>query len=134
MRPSLAQVYMKFAVNLSGRSTCLRSKVGSVITTRDFEQVLAIGYNGNAKGLPNKCDRDEPGNCGCIHAEVNALVKCGRQHPDKIMFTTLSPCEMCAKLIVNAGFSKVFYAEEYRRPDGLIILRECKIETEELEA
>ena len=131
-RPSLLVVYMKFARDLATRSTCARSQVGTVITSRDHEQVLAIGYNGNAKGLPNNCDRDEPGNCGCIHSEMNALVKCGKGSKDKVMFTTLSPCAICAKLVINSGFLRVFYNEEYRKPDGIIMLRDCGVAVEQL--
>ena len=61
-RPTFEQVYMDFAESIARRSTCRRLQVGTVITTTDFRKVLAVGYNGNASGLPNECDRDEPGN------------------------------------------------------------------------
>lgn len=35
------------------------------------------------------------------------------------MFTTVSPCLMCAKLMINAGFSGLYYHEPYRKKDGL---------------
>ena len=63
-RPSFEEVYMEFAELISKRSTCKRLSVGTVITTTDYRKVLAVGYNGNASGLKNVCDRDEPGNCG----------------------------------------------------------------------
>lgn len=126
-RPELPDIYMRFALSLAERSTCKRSKVGAVITTIDFEQVLAIGYNGNAKGMPNTCDTNEPGACGCIHAEMNAQAKCGRAARDKVMFTTLSPCLMCAKLLVNSGYSLVYFHETYRKNDGLDLLAKAGI-------
>ena len=46
-----------------------------MITSTDFRKVLAVGYNGNATGLANSCDRDEAGNCGCLHSEENAVIK-----------------------------------------------------------
>src|SRR5262249_27738203 len=55
-RIPLEEVYMRMAEELAKRSTCARSQVGSVITTGDLTQVLGIGYNGNARGLPNACD------------------------------------------------------------------------------
>jgi len=127
-RPPLTAIYMTLACNLAQRSTCNRSKVGAVITTNDLEQVLAIGYNGNAKGFPNKCDTDEPGACGCLHAEINAQAKCGRASRDKVLFTTLSPCVMCAKLLINSGYSTVYYFEEYRKLDGVTLLKQAGIE------
>ncbi|MEA2657375.1 MAG: hypothetical protein QOI23_2740, partial [Chloroflexota bacterium] len=55
-RIPLEEVYMRMAEELAKRSTCARLQVGSVITTGDLTQVLGIGYNGNARGLPNRCD------------------------------------------------------------------------------
>src|SRR6266550_2535309 len=78
-RIPLEEVYMRMAEELAKRSTCARLQVGSVITSGDLTQVLGIGYNGNARGLPNRCDGTEPGRCGCIHSEANALVKAGAQ-------------------------------------------------------
>ena len=64
-RPTFDEVYMQFAATIARRSTCTRLAVGTVITTTDYRKVLAVGYNGNASGLANTCDREEPGNCGC---------------------------------------------------------------------
>src|ERR671936_1800090 len=102
-RIPLEEVYMRMAEQLAKRSTCERKRVGAVITTGDLTQVLGIGYNGNARGLPNRCDSSEPGRCGCLHSEANALIKAGAGTPGKIAFVTLSPCLMCAKMIVNSN-------------------------------
>jgi len=84
--------------------------------------VLAIGYNGNARGLPNRCDSAVPGNCGCIHSEMNALVKAPGSMRDKVVFLTASPCVICAKLIINSGVTHVFYRKAYRDPSGIEVL------------
>ncbi len=55
-RIPLYEVYMRMAEELAKRSTCSRLQVGTVVTDAKLENVLAIGYNGNAKGLPNRCD------------------------------------------------------------------------------
>lgn len=105
--------------------------VGCVITNVKYSKVLGLGYNGNAAGLPNECDSPEPGNCGCIHAETNAIVKCGSD-VDKIVFCTHQPCADCAKLLINLGGVKfVFYENEYRVKDGLYILGEAGIHAEQ---
>jgi deoxycytidylate deaminase len=72
-RPPLFEVYMRMAEELAKRSTCARLQVGTVIAGHQLENVVAIGYNGNARGFPNRCDSTEPGKCGCIHSEQNAL-------------------------------------------------------------
>jgi len=61
-RIPLFEVYMRMAGELAKRSTYSRLKVGTVITDARLENVLAIGYNGNAKDLSNRCDSSVPGN------------------------------------------------------------------------
>ena len=110
------------AEELAKRATCVRLQVGTVLTDPRLEHVVAIGYNGNARGFPNRCDTDEAGRCGCVHSEMNALVKAPGQMRDKVAFITASPCVMCAKLIVQANVSHVFYRQAYRDPSGLEVL------------
>lgn len=135
MRPTFKQIYMKLAFSLSERATCERRKVGAVITSIDYTHVFGIGYNGREKGGPNHCERPkEQGNCGCLHAEDNALLKC-KEGPDvpKIFFVTDQPCEYCARRIVNkGGFSRVFYSKEYHNTKGIYILASSNILAEKL--
>src|SRR5438309_1612142 len=127
-RIPIEEVYMRMAEELAKRSTCARLQVGSVITSGDMTQVLGIGYNGNARGLPNRCDSAEAGKCGCVHGELNSLVKAGAQVPNKVMFVTASPCVMCAKSIINCNVARVYYREAYRDPAGLDTLRQGGVE------
>ncbi len=133
-RISFQEIYMKFAFDLASRSTCSRMKVGAVVVADDFSRVYGIGYNGNAKGLPNQCDSDTPGDCGCLHAEDNALLKTS-VGPEilKVMFVTHQPCKYCAKRIVNkGGVQKVYYSEPYRLVEGLEILEMAGIMVEQI--
>ncbi len=129
-RPSFEEVYMDFALGISRRSTCKRLQVGTVITSTDFRKVLAVGYNGNATGLPNTCDRDEPGNCGCLHSEENAVINCDSpRQVEKFIFVTHIPCLPCAKRIINLGnVRRVIYKEEYRSRDSIPLLIQAGIE------
>ncbi len=129
-RPSFEEVYMDFAFGVARRSTCKRLQVGTVITTTDFRKVLAVGYNGNATGLPNTCDRDEPGNCGCLHSEENAVINCDApRQTEKIVFVTHTPCVPCAKRIINLGnVRRVIFKEEYRSQDSIALLARAGIE------
>ena len=122
-RPPLYEVYMRMAEELAKRSTCARLQVGTVVTDRHLENVVAIGYNGNARGFPNRCDTDVPGQCGCIHSEQNALTKSPGSLRDKVAFVTASPCAACAKLMIQANVSYVFYREAYRDPAGVDLLK-----------
>ena len=133
-RPSFPAIYLTLAETLAHRSTCHRLSVGTVITTTDFRKVLAVGYNGNATGLHNGCDRDEPGNCGCLHSEENAVINCDApRFLEKIVFVTHLPCVQCAKRLINLGnVRKVYYRNDYRIRDSIEILRQVGIETEQL--
>lgn len=130
-RIPLEEVYMRMAEELAKRSTCARNQVGTVITTGDLTQVLGIGYNGNARGLPNRCDTDQPGGCGCVHSEANALLKAGAQTSGKRMFVTVAPCVMCAKMIVNSNVERVYYRRAYRLSDGIQVLQLGGVEVEQ---
>lgn len=128
-RPPLFEVYMRMAEELAKRSTCARLQVGTVITDAHLENVVAIGYNGNVRGFPNRCDSTEEGKCGCIHSEMNALVKSPGQLREKVAFITASPCVMCAKLMVQANVAYVFFREAYRSPEGLEVLAQANVPT-----
>jgi dCMP deaminase len=128
-RPPLYEVYMRMAEELAKRSTCARLQVGTVLTDAALENVVAIGYNGNARGFPNRCDTTEPGRCGCIHSEQNALVKAPGLLPGKVAFVTASPCVMCAKLMIQANVTHLFYREAYRDAAGLEVLAQASVAT-----
>lgn len=133
-RPSFHEIYIQLAWLLAERSTCKRLKVGTVITSTDFRKVLAVGYNGNATGLPNRCDRDEAGNCGCLHSEENAVINCDApRFVEKIVFVTHLPCVQCAKRLINLGnVREVYYDQEYRIRDSIDVLRSVGIKVERL--
>lgn len=133
-RPTFEEIYLKLAESLASRATCKRLKVGTVITSTDFRKVLAVGYNGNASGLPNCCDRDEPGNCGCLHSEENAVINCDSpRYIDKFVFVTHLPCAPCAKRLINLGnVRKVYYGSDYRTRDSLALFAQVGIEVIQL--
>lgn len=133
-RASFESIYLRLATTMAERSTCKRLQVGTVITTTDFRKVLAVGYNGNATGLHNGCDRDEPGNCGCLHSEENAVINCDApRFIEKIVFVTHLPCMACAKRLINLGnVKKIYYANDYRVRDSVAVLESVGIAVEQL--
>lgn len=128
-RPQFEQIYMRLALMMAERSTCCRLNVGCVITSPDYRYVYGVGYNGNASGLHNKCDREEPGNCGCLHAEENAVINCmASREQEKVVFTTNLPCPYCAKRLINMGnVVRVFYHRDYRVRTGLELFTQVGI-------
>lgn len=140
-RPSWNEYFMQIAVLVSERSTCLRRKVGAIIV-KD-KRILTTGYNGVPRNLSHctevGCLRDKmgilPGKnqelCRGLHAEQNAIIQAalhGISINNSILYCTEQPCITCAKMLINAGISKVFYLNSY--PDELAreILQEAGIE------
>jgi len=125
------KVFKDFTLNLATLSKCQERKVAAIITDKAMTQVHSIGINGGPKGLAD-CLCVIDGKYGCIHAEINALVKCKEDSPDKVMFVTLSPCKQCAASIINApgGFSAVYYFEDWKEDSGIKLLRAAGIHVE----
>ena len=118
---------MDIAQVVSTRSNCCRRHVAAIVVKE--RRVISTGYNGTPRGVKNcfeggcaRCAGDAPsgtdlGECICAHAEENAIVQAayhGIAVRGALLYSTLSPCLMCAKMIVNAGIVEVVYEEEYR--------------------
>lgn len=120
---------MKLATDLAERSHCVRAQVGAVLT-KDT-RIISIGYNGPPAGTHNcdeewptdGCARDSKGSCSlALHAEENAILyasKNGAKIEGCTLYTTLSPCIACARLILSSGIKLVYYAQSYAAYKGL---------------
>ena len=124
-------VFKSFTIGLATLSKCSERHVAAIITDKDLTQVYSVGINGGPKGLAD-CMCVIDGKYGCIHAEINALIKCRTDSSDKGMFVTLSPCKQCAAAIINApgGFSTVYYLQEWKDTTGIELLRKAGIRCE----
>lgn len=137
-RISREVMFMEMARIASRRSTCHRLNVGAIVVQDN--NPIAIGWNGQEPGAPhcagNDCPGIVPGNCGTLHAEVNALTKAGmlltagarmedfqaRMHFEVDLYCTDSPCPFCVDFILNNAAAKVrriFYEKPYRVSDHL---------------
>ena len=128
-KPPRQKVFMDFTLGLANLSKCKERGVAAVITDKELMQVYSIGINGGPKGLQD-CLCSIDGKYGCLHAEVQALVKCLSDAQDKVMFVTLAPCKQCAAAIINApgGFSRVYYHEDWKEDTGLKLLKTAGIQ------
>lgn len=121
---------LKMAEVVSERSTCNRLHVGAVLARS--HRVLSTGYNGNVSGIAH-CEHtvdSEPCETA-VHAEANALIfaaRMGVATEGALLVSTHEPCLQCAKLIVNAGVSEVWFKMSYRVHDGIDLLRTTGIE------
>jgi dCMP deaminase len=129
-RPEWPEYFMQIAHVVKTRGNCSRRQVGAVVI-KD-RKILSTGYNGTPRGIKNCCDggcarcaSDAPsgsslGECTCCHAEENAIVQAayhGIKLKGSTLYCTLSPCLLCAKMIINAGIVKVIYDEVYKFSD-----------------
>jgi dCMP deaminase len=129
MKPSFDHIFMKLATDLALRSHCVKAHVGAVLA-RDT-RIISIGYNGPPAGTHNcdeewpetGCARDSKGSCSlALHAEQNAIlyaVKNGARLEGATLYTTLSPCIACARLIFSAGITRVYYNKSYAQYKGI---------------
>ena len=128
-KPSFENIFMNLASDLAARSHCVRAQVGAVLI-KDT-RIISIGYNGPPVGTHNcdeewpeqGCARDSKGSCSlALHAEENAIlyaVKNGSKIEGSTLYTTLSPCIACARLILSSGIKKVYFKDSYAAYKGL---------------
>lgn len=117
---------------MAQRGTCDRAHVGCVVALDG--RVLTTGYNGAPRGMAHCVHpADEQRDSGCayaVHAEANAIAFAARNGValnGSTVFTTLSPCIVCAQLLINVGTERVVCAELYRDHGGVRLLLDAGI-------
>ncbi len=125
-RPGWDEYFLNIADVVASRSNCLRRHVAALIV-KD-RRIISTGYNGTPRGIKNCCEGGCPrcasnvpsgenlGECVCSHGEENAIVQAayhGISVREGTLYTTFSPCLLCAKMIINAGISEVVYRARY---------------------
>jgi len=140
-RPSWETYFMNITRLVAERSTCLRRAVGAIIV-KD-KRILSTGYNGAPTGLRHclevGCLREKLGVesgkmhelCRGIHAEQNAIIQAayhGVSVKGGVIFCTNQPCSICARMIINAGITKIYYRSGYADSLAQELLQEARIE------
>lgn len=122
--------YMRMALIWSENSYCKRRQVGALLV-KD-KMIISDGYNGTPSGFENVCeDENNVTKPYVLHAEANAITKVARSNNSSegaTLYVTSSPCIECAKLIIQAGISRVVYADTYRLSEGSELLKRAEIE------
>ena len=126
--------YLEMAAVWAKNSYCKRRQVGALLV-KD-RMIISDGYNGTPSGFENVCE-DENGVTKpyVLHAEANAIskvAKSGNSSSGSTLYVTASPCVECAKLIIQAGITRVVYRDEYRLTDGVDLLRRAGIVVEQM--
>jgi dCMP deaminase len=143
-RISKDQYFMNIAIEVSRRSTCTRRQIGAIIVS-DAGEIKSTGYNGNPRGLPHcsemGCIRDELSipsgtrleTCTAVHAEQNALIQAGTNSRGSTIYSTIVPCPICARMIMNARIARVVYIGDYSDLSGLELLKQGGIALTQLD-
>ncbi len=145
-RPSWDEYFMQMAELTAKRSTCLRRQVGAIIV-KD-KHIVATGYNGAPKGLPHcdelgGCYREKLGIpsgerhelCRALHAEQNAIIQAatlGQSIEGATIYVTHQPCIICAKMIINAGISRIVVRSGYPDKMSEEMVKEANLKIEML--
>jgi dCMP deaminase len=122
-------LYLEIASVVAKQSYDEKHKVGAVIVKDG--NIISFSYNGTLAGQCNET-RDGNGETlkGVLHAEAQAIAKVARSNQsteNATMYTTLSPCIDCAKLIVSAGFRRVVYKDLYKSSEGINYLNTAAV-------
>ncbi|MBU0471813.1 MAG: cytidine/deoxycytidylate deaminase family protein [Nanoarchaeota archaeon] len=127
VRPTWDEYFMEVARTIAKRATCDRGRSGCVIARE--KQLLVTGYVGSPIGLSH-CDEvghqmrkviheDDTISQHCvrtIHAEQNAIcqaAKLGVSIKGATLYCKMTPCRVCAMLIINSGIKRVVCEKKY---------------------
>lgn len=127
----LDKVYLEIAKVWSKMSYCKRKQVGCIIVKN--KTIISDGFNGTPSGFKNKCECNETGKTKKIvmHAEANAITKLSKSNSNcegATIYTTLSPCIECSKLILQSGIIRVVFSVQHSNIEGLSMLQKADIQ------
>jgi dCMP deaminase len=142
-RPDVDEYFLKIASVVAERSTCRRHHIGAV-AVKD-KHILATGYNGAPSGFKDclelGCLRDELGIpsgtrqeiCRGIHAEQNVIIQAtlhGVSLEGSTIYATHTPCNQCAKMLVNAKIKRYVSFGRYNDNSFIDLFQEAGIEVD----
>ena len=118
--------YLGIALAVSQRATCLKKRYGAIVVNQD--RICSTGYNGvvtkephcsTCTKAPGNGDTEEYKSCPACHAEMNALLFSSKEEMAAADLYLAGwdvrsdsecdarPCEICLRLIKNAGINRV---------------------------
>ncbi|MFH0970527.1 MAG: cytidine/deoxycytidylate deaminase family protein [Candidatus Diapherotrites archaeon] len=126
-RPSWDEYFIELTHTVAKRATCDRGRSGCVIA--HGKHIATTGYVGSPPGMPH-CDEvghqmkkvvhedgKETWHCvRTLHAEQNAILQAARNGLSlrgATLYCKMTPCRVCAMLIVGAGISRVVCEKKY---------------------
>jgi len=131
-RKSWDDYFIEILHSTQKRATCNRGRSAALLVKQNH--ILSTGYVGSPAGVPH-CDdvghefidsyeENEEGEIELrqhcvrtVHAEQNAIsqaAKFGISVDGATLYSTMFPCYVCAKMLVNVGIRKVIAEYDYQ--------------------
>ncbi|OGL87237.1 cytidine deaminase [Candidatus Uhrbacteria bacterium RIFCSPLOWO2_02_FULL_48_12] len=124
------ECFVLMAELIAERSKDPSTQAGAVIVNGQ-KVIVGLGYNGFPRGVSDEdlpWEREgsflETKYAYVVHAEENAIYNSNAQTKGCTIYTTLFPCNECAKTIIQNGLSEVVYtSDKYHDEDIWIASR-----------
>lgn len=146
-KPSWDDYFMMLVEVVKSRADCLSRQVGAIFV-KNF-RIISTGYNGTPHGIKNcseggcrRCKKrknkeidwyEYEESCICIHAEQNAIIQAaylGISTKGATLYSTTNPCSSCAKMLINAGITRVVCLMEHPDKEGIELLKKAGVKVE----
>lgn len=121
------ECFMRMAHVIAERSKDPSTQAGAVIADQN-NIVVGLGYNGMPRGVePDKFPWDREGKLSdtkyayVCHAEENAIYNSNKSTHSCKIYTTLFPCNECAKTIIQNGITEVIFESDKYHDDDIWI-------------
>jgi dCMP deaminase len=139
----LDEYFLDILDKVATRATCDRGHAGCVITKNNH--ILATGYVGSAIGddhcdeaghqMQKRFNADGSVSEHCvrtIHAEQNAICQAAMHGVSTLggtLYCRMTPCPVCAKMLINCGIIRVVCQRKYQRgEESIALFKKCGIE------
>jgi dCMP deaminase len=110
------EYFINIAKIISLKSKDKKRQVGAILVSEKDNRILSTGYNGLPANIDDNIDWNnrELVHSMIIHAEMNCILYANNKYENSILYSTLSPCKDCIKIIAAAKIKKIIYLEEYK--------------------
>jgi dCMP deaminase len=110
------EYFINIAKIISLKSKDKKRQVCAILVSEKDNRILSTGYNGLPSNINDNIDWNnrELVHSMIIHAEMNCILYANNKYENSILYSTLSPCKDCIKIIAAAKIKKIIYLEEYK--------------------
>lgn len=108
--------FINIAKMVAQKSKDKKKQVGAVLVSHSNNRIISTGYNGLPSGMDDNIDWNNRNlvHSMIIHAEMNCILYAETKFKNSILYSTLSPCKDCIKIIAAANIKTIIYIDEYK--------------------